>query len=145
MGRKPKIYPGQVEDVLKENDEAITIREIAKILETTQTTIRKKIRQLRKEGKSIIPTRKGVMLKEKVKNVDDAKQIMESSKWLMGILISLAGIAVFTKVLLLQSQKYLTSKEDRKEMRHMAILLRQTIDLIETEEEFLPHQLEMSQ
>lgn len=138
MGRRPKIYPSQVEDVLKENDGAIPIREIAEILETTQATIHRKIRQLRKEGKPILPTRQGVILKEKVKNIDDAKQIEESAKWQIAILLSLSGIASFTKILLLESQKYLVSKESRKELRRMAVLLRQQVDLAETEEALNP-------
>ena len=141
MGRPQKIYPSQVDDILNGNNDPITINAIAKILETTQATIRKKIRQLRKDGRPILPTRRGVILKEKVKNIDDAKQIEESARWQISILLSLSGIASFTKILLLESQKFLVSKESRKELRHMAILLRQQVDLAETDEALGPLQL----
>jgi predicted DNA-binding transcriptional regulator YafY len=135
MGRRQKVYASQVEDILKVNSHPVTVDELAYMLEVTSQTIRNKLKELRGDGRKIVPTNHGVILKEKITNEEDAQLIRCSAEWVMAIMSSLAGIAEFTGQLLIQSAKFLATKEERKAVRQISMQLRQAADLKDIDEE----------
>ena len=131
MGRKQKVYPGQVEDFLKDNN-VIPVREIAKNFKCTEATIRNKLSQLRDEGKQIIPTHKGIILVEKIENKEDAELVVRSGKWQVSLILGLSKIAKISKRPLLQSNRIAgLSTEDRKQLKQNILVLARMIDVVE--------------
>jgi len=142
MGRKLKVYPGEVEDFLKGNG-TIPVGKIAENFECTTTTIRKRIAELRDEGKRILPTHKGVILVESVTE-ENAEPIIKAGNWIVGEVVGIARIGSVTKRPLLQVRKLrMLSQEQRAELKKSCLFITRFIDMIEIEEEFAPLQLEM--
>jgi len=136
MGRKQKVYPGQVEDFLKDNH-VIPVKEIAKNFDCTEATIRHRLSDLRKEGKQVIPTHKGIILIEKVANEEDAGLVIKSGSWQVSLIVGLSRIASITKRPLLQARKIKAlTTEDRKQLKQTILALARVIDVIEVDELF---------
>lgn len=143
MKKKSRIYPSQVEDFLKENG-VTTIGALAAYFECTPTTIRKKLNALRKEGKPVLPSVKGIILAEKIQDEDMASLVLKSAIWLVRTLMSLARIASITRKPLLQAKKIKAlSTEDRKQLRQTLLMITHSIDMVEIDEELSPQQLSM--
>jgi hypothetical protein len=100
-------------------------------------TIRRKLRILRKEGKSILPTPEGIIDAEKVKDEDRAKLIKDTGTWLGQMLTIIIEIGKVSHRPLLKANKLLESKEDRKHIRETLLMLTRAIDVIDVD-----HQLE---
>ena len=131
MGRKLKVYPGQVEDFLKDNH-ITPVREIAKNFDCTEATIRNRLSELRKEGKHVIPTHKGIILVEKIENKEDAELVVKSGNWQVSLILGLSKIAKISKRPLLQSNRIKgLSTEDRKQLKQNILVLARMIDVIE--------------
>lgn len=137
MKRKANIYPGQIEAFLKENNKAVPIWKIAKEFGCTPDTIKKKLRILRHEGKPILPTPEGILFADKIQDIERAKLIKDTGTWLGTMLIILAEIGDLAQKPLLQARKLLESKEDRKKIREILLMLTRMIDIID-----IDHQLE---
>ena len=131
MGRKLKVYPGQVEDFLKDNH-ITPVREIAKNFDCTEATIRNRLSELRKGGKHVIPTHKGIILVEKIENKEDAELVVKSGNWQVSLILGLSKIAKISKRPLLQSNRIKgLSTEDRKQLKQNILVLARMIDVIE--------------
>jgi DNA-binding transcriptional regulator YhcF (GntR family) len=137
MKRKHKVFPGEIEEFLRANGNAVTIRKIAKEFDCTPRTIRKKLRILRDEGKPMMPTQKGILNADKVTDEARAKLIKDAVEWVVKSIHNLSGIAAVERKPLLQARKLLQSPEDRKQIKAQLMMLVHAIDIID-----IDHQLE---
>jgi len=143
MRKKKKVYPGDVYEFLRVCDCPVPMKEIAKHFECCVGTIRRKVKELRIEGKKIHPTLKGLWLNEKIRKEEDAELMKKSMNWTVGSGIGLALIASIQKPLLIEAKKWLTTREDRQELKRLYLQLARLVDTVDIEEEFSPRQLAM--
>lgn len=139
MGRKPKIYPSQIEDFLNENGGAIPIKKIAKAFDVTVPTIRKNLKTLRKQGVKVIPTPKGIYLCGQITEADSAALIAKFGIWLVASMLGLATLADVGKKPLQEAKRLLLgslTKEEQKKFRAITVMFKNAVDLLEIEEEF---------
>ena len=137
MGRNLKVQPGQIEDYLKENGNAVPVQKIADEFEICSATVRRKLHMLRDEDKPVIPTREGILYADKVADEARAKLVKDAVEWVVASLRTLIGIAAVEKRPLLQARRLLESAKDRKQIKAQLMMLTHAIDIID-----IDHQLE---
>lgn len=137
MERNLKVQPGQIEDFLRENGNAVPIQEIADEFEVCPATVRSRLRTLREENKPVVPTRDGILYADKVTDEYRAKLVKDAVEWVVASLRTLVGIAAVEKRPLLQARRLLESAEDRKQIKGQLMMLTHAIDIID-----IDHQLE---
>jgi DNA-binding transcriptional regulator YhcF (GntR family) len=95
VGRPQIISKEAVLQVLEENGNHLTVREMADALEVHPITIRKRLRELQDEKILVIPARDGYHLfVDEVDNIDDALVVINAVKWSNGLIK--AGLQIGT-------------------------------------------------
>ena len=140
MGRKKKISKYEVlEEIRRNNGDAIPVLTLADHFECTKPTVRARIRELQHEGISIIPTRLGVRLLEKIETEEQANEMLRTSNWLTQTVVSMSLIARISKPRMTETIKLLKSEldsEERQLLRNQLLLITRQIDVASVENAF---------
>ena len=134
MGRNKKIYPQQVLENLEENGTR-KIGDLANDLDCCIGTVRHRVRELRNEGKVILPTPDGLMLVDVV-NEENGPQIRKSGNWIIGEIVGISNISKVAKKPIMQVRKVIElSKAERNELRRMLLYITKMIDFVDIDED----------
>ena len=136
MGRNKKIQEQEILDLFVKN-KIITISQLAHIAKCHPATIRSRIRNLRKNGETILPTKNGVVLvDESIITNKMAETIIMSGKWLMGAIMGITIIANITKKPLRQAIKLLPfTREERLALKGPLLLISNQMNVADIEED----------
>lgn len=136
MAKRQKVYPGQVTDLLKENGKPIPVQQIAETLGCSAQTIRKRLKELRKEDARVLSTAKGIWLPTLIDNKDDAELTAAWAAWVAASIRGSASQAVVGKTFLAQAKRILQksyTKSGLQTLRTNLIVFKNAIDLLQIE------------
>jgi DNA-binding MarR family transcriptional regulator len=139
-GRNQAITAADVLEILEEEGQ-ITVNDLADRFLVNPQTVRKRLRELRQDGESIIHDRKGVMLIDKVTvetDEDVADAFAAFIDWILKTFKGLMFCGKPTQPLLpalKRNMKERLTKAERAQLRLASVRLRAIIDTIEYDEE----------
>ena len=135
MSQKQRIQPEQVLEQLRANNNQLKLAKIAKNLKCSQPTVSLKVRKLRMQGHSILPTNKGLLLVDIV-NEGNADKIHKTGNWLIGEMVRMSLIGKVTKTPLIQVRKVLElTKAEREQLKLTLVQLTNLITTVNVEED----------
>jgi biotin operon repressor len=150
MGRKAKFYPSQFEDCLRNHVDPISKRKISEEIGCSDETTRKNLKKLRRDGVPVLPLRTGMALKDHVKKLPEAIEIMKFGKWMLDVFVGMLIINEVAQKPLLEAGRIALKKlpkDEQKLVRDMMYKLAHLssnaeIDgLLEEENKDIPMQL----
>jgi hypothetical protein len=118
MRKTRRFSAGQVEDFLRNHKTAVPKSRIAKAIGCSSRTVGKKISILRRENNlPILPTGKGIVLREHVEKFPEAKEVIDCGKWILDTFVGMVIIAKVAQRPLLQAAKLALKKLPSDEQR----------------------------
>lgn len=133
MGRPQKISKDDVRDYLEENGKPVTMNALCKIFNCTPPTIRARLKALRKQGYSVLPTCKGIFYSTKINTEGEARLMEIFGRWVVAGLISFALISKVGSKPLLEALKVLNKNLNPAEK----VLWRELITIVKTSQDIL--------
>ena len=135
MEPKQKVEPAKVLEAFREHNNILKVAEIADQFNCSQVTARVKVKKLRMQGHSILPTKDGLILVDIV-NEHNADKVRKTGDWLIGEMKGMGVIGSVTKKPLYQVRKILElSKEERQQLKTTLVLLTNLITAANVEED----------
>ena len=135
MSRKQIVQPGQVLEDFRANNNIRKLAELADHFNCSQVTARSKVKKLRMEGYSILPTKEGLLLVDVV-NQDNADKVWRSGNWIIGEMVGMSRIGKVAKKPLVQVRKILQlTKEERQQLHGNLVMLTNLITAVTIDEE----------
>lgn len=126
MGKK-KVTAGEVLEVLQ-NNETIKVKELSVHLKCGKGTIGNRVKDLRNEGKAILPTPDGLMLIDVV-DENNKESVQHAGQWIIGEIVGISRIGDVAKKPLIQVRKILSLTEDeRKELKKTLLYITRLVD-----------------
>lgn len=140
MGRNQKITAEEVLEILIEKGQ-VTLSQLAEDLDVCPATVRDRLRELRKDGESIIHGGNGIMhvTKEELENDESMRESMRSFlNWTLRAMVGVLECAKPSRPLLPTLRRTMKESLDTTERRELAtacVRIKGLLDYIETEEE----------
>ncbi len=129
MGKK-KVTPGEVLEVLQ-NNESVKVGELSKQLDCCVATVRHRVKDLRNEGKAILPTPDGLMLIDVI-DENNKENIQHAGTWIIGEIVGISRIGDVAKKPLIQVRKILSlTSGERKELKRTLLYITRLVDNVE--------------
>lgn len=134
-GRKEKVSKHEVRDFIEASGEVPT-DVIALNFGVAPSTIRRRLRQLQRDGCPVLPTSEGQKIFEVIKTERDAHLVINLSTWLTRLIVSMARISAVTRKPFIQSIKRLhLTGEERRSLRQPLMLITRQMEIQDIEEE----------
>jgi predicted transcriptional regulator len=136
MGRHKKIHDQDVLDLFLEN-KIMTVSQLAHIAKCHPATIRSRIRSLRENGESIIPTKSGVVLVDvDTLSKELSETIYKTIEWLYKSIKGVTIIAKITKKPFKEAVKLLNlTREERQALKGPLLLISNQMNVADVEED----------
>lgn len=122
MERKQKITTAQVEDFLRDHKNPITKKRIAEALNCSTRTVSNKLKKIRRAKIPALATRLGIVIAEQVKDMPQAKIILQSGDWILRMFVGMAILADVAQKPLLEAAKMAMKQlpaEEKKLVREL--------------------------
>lgn len=135
MTQQERVKPEKVLDEFRAHNNELKVADIAKNLNCSEATARSKVKKLRIEGHTILPTKEGLMLVDIV-NEDNAKRISKTGDWIIGEMVGISVIGKVAKKPLVQVKRVLQlTKEERLHLKGTLLMLTRLIDAANVDED----------
>ena len=113
----------------------LKVAEIADHFNCSQVTARSKVKKLRFQGHSILPTKDGLLLVDIV-DQGNARYVQRSGKWIIGEMVGMSRIGKVAQKPLVQVKKILElTKEERLQLKNTLVMLANIVTAANVEED----------
>jgi len=137
MSNRQKVTAQEILEAIQENG-IITIKELANIFNVAGDTIRKRIKELRADGESLLHNENGLYIMESMVNAEDRLAFEKYLNWLLKSFSGIARCGKVSKPLLLESKKYMKeqlTKQERKMLTNYTAQVNRILSNLELEDE----------